>query len=63
MEANRIIAAGPLVGHMSLSKLLGAPNAVNPLFLHLCMITICIVEMLIFVHFPEVRAYEVCNAG
>ena len=58
--------AGPLVGHRSFSKLLGAPNAVYPRFLHLCMITmitICTVEVLIFVHFPEVCAYEVCISG
>ena len=60
--ANRIVA-GPLVGHRSLSKLLGAPHAVYPWFLHLCMITMCTVEVLIFVHFLEVRAYEVCIAG
>ena len=61
-EANRIIA-GSLVGHRSFSKLLAAPHAVYPRFLHLCMITICTVEVLIFVHFPEVRAYEVCISG
>ena len=61
-EENRIIA-GPQVGHRPFSKLLRAPHAVYPRFLHICMITICTVEVLIFVHFPEVRAYEVCNSG